>query len=63
MLIYKKFDKAGGAMNMPNRKTGIVRIPIYELRIGMCVRRLEVPEHESSFRIKNNCNTGQVSTH
>jgi len=50
-------------MNMPNRKTGIVRIPIYELRIGMCVRRLEVPEHESSFRIKNNCNTGQVSTH
>lgn len=49
VLIYKKPDKAGDAMNMPNRKTGIVRIHVYELRIGMCVSRLEMPEHESPF--------------
>ncbi|MDP1541469.1 MAG: HD-GYP domain-containing protein [Moraxellaceae bacterium] len=34
---------------MPKRETGIIRIHVYELRIGMCVCRLEMLEKESSF--------------
>lgn len=34
---------------MPKRKNGIIRIHVYELRIGMCVCRLETPEQESPF--------------
>lgn len=34
---------------MPKRKNGITRIHVYELRIGMCVCRLETPEKESPF--------------
>ncbi len=34
---------------MPKRKNGIIRIHVYELRIGMCVCRLETAEQESPF--------------
>ena len=34
---------------MPKRKNGIIRIHVYELRIGMCVCRLETPEKKSPF--------------
>jgi len=34
---------------MPKREKGIIRIHVYELRIGMCVCRLEMLEKESPF--------------
>jgi len=34
---------------MPKRENGIIRIHVYELRIGMCVCRLEMLENESPF--------------
>lgn len=34
---------------MQKRESGIIRIHVYELRIGMCVCRLEMPEEESPF--------------
>ncbi|MGZ5052919.1 MAG: HD-GYP domain-containing protein [Methylobacter sp.] len=33
---------------MPDRKNEIARIHVYELRIGMCVCRLEMPDQESA---------------
>ncbi len=34
---------------MPKRENGAMRIHVYELRIGMCVCRLEMPKEESPF--------------
>ena len=37
---------------MPENQKGIVRIHVYELRIGMCVSSLEVPKEESPFLLE-----------